>query len=270
MTVNFQGISTHFHHGILAGVPHRVVHVEGSTAWFGEIRECGKTKPTHYMICPHKSALTCESSPGFQFNAPGFIDPSNGRFITRSHLFVKNATEQGVAYPPDDEGISTFEKHVIPLTSLKANYSFSSEVVMNGRAGVYFDVFAGSIQATPRPFQVSATIQTAGPPVIRVLPIVFSDTPGAAEITLPTDTAVITLSNESFYCQNFDFLLHLVTGRAGIPRQILEPIESDEHCTPAKAVEQLQRAIQAGYPATWPDSSDGTPPNDSCSDSRYP
>ncbi|HEX7150307.1 MAG TPA: hypothetical protein VF618_02380 [Thermoanaerobaculia bacterium] len=225
LTVHFHGICTHFI-GIVPGIPHRVVLPDATALQLGivNVADSGGT----YFLMPHFSILRMTNTVIQQtIGIPGAID--GGNIIDGVRLQVANPSRVGNHY--DDSFIAGVPR----LKDFVDQYAYSEEVVIGGRAAVYFDLFSAVfVVPFPEPqtqaTDVIATIDTIGAPELLVT--TFRGGP-AARFNLAAhpedDDAEVELlvANQGMDCfaptNQLDFLLHYLTARTGIPRQLRSP-----------------------------------------------
>jgi hypothetical protein len=148
-----------------------------------------------------------------------------GNIFSGVHLSVPNAVGAGVRYAA--------EYDVASITSYVEHYAYSPEVVLGGSAAVYFDVFSATMSSCPEAdhaIDVTATIETDGAPELLATPF-FGGTPLRIPLTAlgqdPDETVELLVANQGMDCEtqenHFDFLLHYLTSRTGIPRRLTQP-----------------------------------------------
>ena len=298
LTIRFAGLCTHFHHGLVRGVPHRVVLPDATNFTTGFLT-APKTvpkpnlnqDPVLYYLLPHFAQL--EVDDGERINVPPLVDNvpavSNGDIQAGIRIQVVNAVNEEMKY----------KKHVAPkLTDYVSDYSFSSDVVLHGRAACYFDLYGGEVTTvtTQTKFggatQTLVTLKTQGPPELLVTPIAPSGPkPRSFRLHLGSSNqseVQLTVKNLEFLSAEhavdhqggaFDFLLHYLTARGGIPQSIskLTPGLLPKHLVSAtkkdlaNTLEKLAAALKHNVSndlqrrLITPDAV--TP---SCSDSQYP
>jgi hypothetical protein len=258
VTFQFSGVCTHFRGGSVAGVPYRVVLPDATKVNFGglQVRK-GKPpqQPALYWTVPHFPSLqlfgnvgsSCSGpipdvshSPNLtsQLSVPGLLD-DKGAFLAGARLQVLNSTNSVI---DDQIGVGG----LIPsLTTFYPGYVPSSDVVLNGRAACYLDLFGGCVwareQDDPKPPVVLFKVETNGRPQLMVTPLAHSiDTP---VVTAPSSTSieltpilgsldedfVILVHNlephdasgdPAFDGGNFDYMLHYLTANGGIPEVV--------------------------------------------------
>lgn len=297
LNILFAGICTHFK-GVVAGVPHRVVLPDATRISTGFISVVDDTPPMLYYLTPHFPTLAVDSQvdlsvPGQAADLP-LIDRGNVRLGVR--LQVINSLDCELKYT---------DFHNTPkLTRFMPDYNFSDDVVLNGRASCYLDVFGGHVTTLKPPpdnpngpHRVRIQMQTDGPPELLVTPLLplvtEPDSPPpfkAQRLPLaasgPNKEITLFIKNLEVFAEisaeqgegSFDYLLHYLTARGGVPLSIKhrtpgmppksEPLPST---TPEKigvALNKLAGLLGAGpaAPAQLPQHF-LTP---SCSDSQYP
>jgi hypothetical protein len=284
LTIHFRGICTHFHHNVLPGVPHRVVLVDATSFRTGLVATEGPAATpvlSEYYLQPHIPTLHSLDA-SFSFDAPGLVE--KGHIRSGVHLTVPNAVGYGVAYAGFQK--VTYEEAVPSVTSFTDHYTYSSDVVLAGRAAAYLDIHSGTISAVKDEAQVThvqAVIRTYGRPVLRMTPLaehLGAGAPAFTDLVLPTGTgtkAEMALANscwtpfEGSAEETNDYLLHLLTERAGIPRNVSRPKFELVPQSQESALEGLRKLFELGYPKSFIIATEGPPgTNESCSDARYP
>jgi hypothetical protein len=126
--------------------------------------------------------------------------------------------------------------------------------------------------------QIVIEMQTDGPPMLSITP--FRSTAPATNLTLDSDELLV--ANLEIDRQDddppFDYLLHYLTERTGIPTRLAHPTPgmgltppSSTQESVAKALHGLARVVASGKPT--PQQLASINPNDigpSCADTRYP
>jgi hypothetical protein len=205
--------------------------------------------------------------------------------LARIRLQIVNAVEDELTYDTD----------VTPkLTDFLPGYTFSSEVVLGGRAACYFDFYGGHVSSETVPSgatQTVVTVTTKGRPELLVTPLAAADRPGSAQRLCLGDEGAsdvsmtvrnLELANERKAPDQqggaFDFLLHYLTARGGIPQSIgrrtpgMQPeLTSATSEDLAATLRDLAAVLEPGAPnhtrRTLRPVGEVTP---SCSDSQYP
>jgi len=218
--VIFHGICTHFI-GVVPGVPHRVVLPDSSALQLG-IVEVEASQGTYFLM-PHFPVLRMQDAAVHEgINVEGAIE--RGNITDGVRLQIANARDTGGNhYGPE------FNKVVPHVAEFVDRYVYSDEVVTGGRAGVYFDLWNATIeQWLPSvSIDVVATIQTDGAPALLVT--TFADGhPHRFDLATDPDAEVrLWVANQGMDCDtpmnSFDFLLHYLTNRTGIPRHLKQP-----------------------------------------------
>jgi len=233
LTLKFSGICTHFRNGVVPGVPHRVVLPDATRLQTGLItvqEPDGSTPPpVMYYLTPHFPSIKVVSHE-VDLAVPGLIS-KKGHILSGVRLQVINAVDGDMVEEDDD----------FPgLTAFVPGYSYSSDVVLNGRAACYFDVFSGTLKTHPPlvpsgPRRVVITVKTDGPPELLVTPLISLGEQGKSyrrllgtdespDVTLKVRNVEEVL--EGYFIAedhgDFDFLLHYLTARGGIPQIIKE------------------------------------------------
>lgn len=235
LIIETHGICTHFRYGVVSGVPHRVVladttHIQAGTVAIADQPEPGmspvnpqESGPVLYYLTPHFPHLEIVEGP--ELSVPHLL--RHGDFLKGTRLQVLNCVEQGIDYT--DENALNAPR----LTSYYPDYVPSDDVVLNGRASCYFDVYGGSVGYVPppkpgRPGYMTIAMQTYGPPELLVTPLAPSATAHRVQIPTPTDPNVpirLKLRNAELMSElraeddlgAYDFMLHYLTARGGIP-----------------------------------------------------
>lgn len=230
LTIETHGICTHFTHGVVSGVPHRVVlpnatHIQSQTI------AVGHHAPVLYYLVPHFPQLEVPGGP--DLTAGELL--RHGDVLLGARLQVINCIDRRIEYVHTGKG-----PH---LSEYDPDYAISGDVVLQGRAACYFDVYGGVVTYHPpqRPDGagfISIRMRTDGPPELLVTPLAqWSElAPEAHRVPLgesTDDASPVTLkvrnvelarelpADESF--GKFDFLLHYLTARGGIPASIVKP-----------------------------------------------
>jgi hypothetical protein len=216
--VIFHGVCTHFI-GVVPGIPQRVVLPDASAFRIGLLRV-----PDHgegsYALMPHFPILRlADPAVQDQISIPAVID--RGNILDSVHLQIANAV--GPTPQPDLVALG-----VPSLRTFVHDYVYSEDVITGGRAGVYFDIHHAAAETVTEfdngGLEVVVTIETAGPPILRATPF-FGGTPHDFPLLAPNDPAEsvnLWVANQGMDCDseenNFDFVLHFLTGRSGIPQ----------------------------------------------------
>jgi hypothetical protein len=286
LTFRFRGICTHFRYGVAAGVPHRVVLPDATQVMAGVVTVQNVTpEPVFYYLTPHFPQLELESG-STALTIPGLIH--NGDIVSGVRLQVINAVDREMSYLDD---------RVPRLTEFVPDYNFASEVVLGGRAMCYVDLYGGTVwseqPADPeRPLQLFIKVSTEGPPELLVSPLL---SPGKPAISYrlplaregePPDVTLFVKNLEAVLERpseeqsgEFDYLLHFLTARGGIPETVVRPTPGMPKTPRSATKERFAHALHqlgdlllpppAGAPSkrTLLGDLDVTP---SCSDSGYP
>jgi|GEM_PF-1047689 len=303
LTIDFRGVCTHFHHNFVPGVPHRVVLPNASAFMVGLLGVPTDQNPIApawqtYALLPHVPSLSVdgEATPPLASLHALFAD--NGYLITPCQLQILNAIDDGVSYPPfttpapgdPSDPTTSFLMTVPQLTTFVSTYTPSEDVIRQGRASAYFDIFAGRIDAFAdgSEIRVRATILTDGPPQLGITPLTPGDQPASGVIvtlapptgTPPDSPIPITMRFGNIgACKdgisNYDFLLHYLTDVAGIPRNLtasLPGMNEPDPCPQEGALEILKELFEHEFPRKFPASLNDafSETSASCSDSRYP
>jgi hypothetical protein len=287
LTIRFAGICTHFRQGMVAGVPHRVVLPDASRfiTDLVIVAEAPVAAPILYFLMPHfpqlevwKSRVPLNVPP---FEESGSMAVKDGDILTGIRLQVANAVDREIIYASEDA--------TPRLSSFVQSYTFSPDVVLNGRAACYFDLFGGRIfstVATGGATQTFVEINTDGPPELLVTPLSSSTSSITAASLVLGDEPEVTLIVKNLEAADrerkldhqggaFDFLLHYLTATGGIPRTIQSVTPGMRHQNLVSATrEDLARALEGmGDILRHPTRRVLVHPEEvtpSCSDSRYP
>lgn len=282
LVVNFRGVCTHFHHNYVPGIPHRVVLPDATPAIPGLLTGPWLSDPTDpglwdsYLLMPHFPMIVTDPPEAASFTTSGLIDIL-GTVITPCRMEILNAIDPTVTYP---DGV--FMSNVPQLTTYFAGYTPSDDVVVNGRASAYFDISAGVISSdqSGANVHVTATIQTDGPPQLRISALSTEGLP-VPTVTFPlpssptSSVSTLLIGNIGLVCDDgrskYDFLLHYLTSTVRIPRSLTQatPGMSSGDLCPATPREALIKLADSGYPKT-PHFQADFDTSAACSDSRYP
>src|SRR4051794_17398360 len=109
LTLNFQGICTHFRYGVAAGVPHRVVLPDATPIRTGfiTVQDLPAIEdPIFYYIAPHFPQLSLDPNTA-DLTIPPSSGSDAGRLIRQGdirsgvRLQILNTKESGIEYPDD-------------------------------------------------------------------------------------------------------------------------------------------------------------------------
>jgi hypothetical protein len=298
LTLRFAGICTHFRFGFARGVPHRVVLPDASRLTMGllTVREAEPlaSEQVLYYLLPHFAQFEVEGADPELLYVPPLVSDGgavmrNGDVFGGIRVEVANAVDRELIYHNDTTP---------NLAEYYPAYSISGDVVLDGRAACYFDVYGGvvsSVRSKAGAAQTLIQMETDGPPQLLVTPLATSNSaPKSFLLPLQSDaqTSETTLvvknleagpEEHSHINQShgaFDFLLHYLTARGGIPQVIksttpgmtqksLESVTKDEL---AQVLEKLADLLLAqpipGSPQRKLMTAQEITP--SCSDSQYP
>jgi len=244
LTIKCLGICTHFRHGVVAGVPHRIVLPDTTSFMSGflTVQDIPQTsEAVLYYITPHFPALALERPLPYggklaasdSLTIPGLIE--DGRFRTSLRMQIINAQDTEVVYA--DGGVAS-------LTDFVPNYNFASDVVLNGRASCYFDLYGGTVASEEDKdgaLRAVITVKTDGPPVLLVSRLDASIPAANASPNQGVKSYRLNLATEfdprevTLHVRNvetlqevkdedagggYDYLLHYLTARGGIPQTI--------------------------------------------------
>jgi hypothetical protein len=287
LTIRFAGICTHFRQGVVAGVPHRVALPNAAFFRTGvvTVKQTPEVipSPMAYSLMPHFAQLEVAGGEASKLSVPALVNDGgyaiqNGDILSGVRLQVRNCVDQHLFY----------DNYTAPrLTDFVPFYSYSGDVVSGGRAICFFDLFGGKVTSCRAPggaVQTIVQIETDGVPELLVTPLGKSDTPprsvrlplfvpeGRNETTLLVKNLEEVQDGADGQQKAFDFLLHYLTDRGGIPQVISLPMPGMESARPsappvdvARVVKSLEAPSGARRVLTHPD--EVTP---SCSNSQYP
>jgi hypothetical protein len=248
------------------------------------VEESPIPQPVLYYLLPHfgqvevaggKVALNVTS-----FGKGGGMALKDGDILNGIRLQVVNAIDQEMYYADD-------QTH--NLREFVPNYTLSNEVVLNGRAACYFDLYGGNVSTRVVKGGAKQTLvemTTDGPPELLVTPLAPATTPvRSARLPLGDDLEIwLDVKNLEACHQEehldhqggaFDFLLHYLTATGGIPQSIKQVLPGMEHHNLVSATrEDLARTLHGLADMLMPRTrrtlvspEEATP---SCSDSQYP
>lgn len=274
LTITFAGICSHFR-DVVPGIPHRVVIPDTSAVRFGYIQLAEQDEPARYFVLPHFAIIRTGPKTS-TFSVPHLIQ--DGYIYRGARLTVLNAIENELTYEHSYHQTPSIRHYV-------SDYNISEDVVLGGRAAAYFDVYAGAVSTVrPKPdgaIHVVVTMHTDGPPRLLVTGFGSADTP-SRPFVVELDSPDLLVGNMELDAADtdptFDYLLHYLTARGGIPAVLARPTPGmgprPNNKSPhqiARALEGLAKVIEHGGPTREqvmqisPD--DLTP---ACSDTRYP
>lgn len=220
VNVIFHGVCTHFI-GVVPGIPQRVVLPDASALRLGflHVPDAGTGS---YALLPHFPILRLvDKAVQEQITIPTVIE--RGNITNGVRLEIANAV--GPRPEPDLAG-----QGLPSLRSYVYDYVYSQDVVTGGRAAAYFDIHhaaSETVATFPNGGQeVVVTIDTDGPPILRATPF-FGGTVHEFPLTADDTTPVnFWVANQGMDCEteqnNFDFVLHYLTERSGIPRDFTQ------------------------------------------------
>ena len=224
LSVMFHGICSHFM-GVVPGVPHRVVLPEAAAIRFELLDFAGeRSSGKPYFLLPHMALVTSDAPDSrARFELKGSM--KDGLIFSGVRMQVANAIDPVITYQ---------DLQLLPrLTQFVEDYVPSEEVVLGGRAMCYFDIFGGNllVHTFANSTVVTATFETREEPELLVTPFLSSqtpeDTPVRNRIALGSGDVHLHVTNLGIQClegdQRFDFLLHYLTGKQGIPRVLTSP-----------------------------------------------
>lgn len=231
LTIKTLGICTHFGHGAVGGVPHRVVLPDATNIVTGLLTVKNspvlRPSPVAYYLVPHFPRL--ETSEEVELTIPGLL--TRGHIQSGIRIEVVNCVDRELVYQDDDTP---------KLTHYEPEYTFSSDVVLHGRAACYLDVYGGTVSWMPPPPKGGAgsvliNMKTDGPPELRVttlapwtgtasqshcLPLAASGGKPREVLFLMENLELVMERPAEELHGEFDFLLHYLTARGGIPQSI--------------------------------------------------
>ncbi|HEV7426513.1 MAG TPA: hypothetical protein VGQ46_09105 [Thermoanaerobaculia bacterium] len=143
------------------------------------------------------------------------------------------------------------------VSSFVSQYSYSEDVVLGGQAACYFDVLAGKVSIIPAlgngPAHIMIEIETDKSPVLQVTPFRNRAT-AAKRVTVHLERATDAISHMLLVgnmdldsrdtVQNFDYLLHYLTARGGIPKVITWPPPGLTPDPPRQSASDMAKALQ--------------------------
>ena len=261
LTIIFAGICTHFRQGVAAGVPHRVVLPDATNFVTGYLTVPDAPAPDRgrvlYYLMPHYAQLELDGGPEIQ--VPSLIGSDgpavkDGDILAPIRLQVVNAVDQKLEYAGEDFTRS--------LTEFVPDYTFSSDVVLNGRAACYFDLYAGRVSSylvQDGASQTRVEMTTDGVPELLVTPLASSSSgpvrsyrlqlssdQEVEEVTLTVKNLELAGAEPNLDEQGgaFDYLFHYLTARGGIPQTI-------QQLTPGMQPENLVSVTQEELAGTF-------------------
>jgi hypothetical protein len=251
LVIETLGICTHFTHGVASGVPHRVVLPNCTQIQSNTLTLPRQSRVLYYLI-PHFPQL--EVSGEVELTIPGMLH--YGDVLIGTRLQVINCIDQHVVYLDDDTP---------KLTDFDPDYSFSGDVVLQGRAACYFDIYGGRVSyQKPKTAngagRVRIEMQTDGPPELLATPLdpwVGPRGPAACRVSLgaaedPLRPITLIVRNVELIAEkladeqwgSFDFLLHYLTARGGIPDWIARPTPGMPEAPASVTPERLASALR--------------------------
>lgn len=225
LNIWFRGVCVHFHN-VAPGIPHRVVLPDASAFQLGMV-DVDQVNSVPYFILPHFAVVrTAVLADQERLNVEQVME--HGNIFDGVRLQVANATGDHITYD------STYFQ-INSITDYVFDYAYADEVVLGGRAACYFDLFSGTLEKVMIPgttaSAVRATITTDGPPKLLATPFFpASAAPPVSLITLTGtgDVVDLAVANFGIDCDSeddkFDFLLHYLTAKGGIPRRLSQPV----------------------------------------------
>ena len=292
LTVRFAGVCTHFRHGVVAGVPHRVVLPDASQIKTGLLTvravPVSHPKPAFYYLLPHFAQIEVAGADSAKLFVPPLVQDgapamSQGDLLTGLRLQVRNTIEREMVYRDDKTP---------KLLDYDPEYAISGDVVFGGRAACYFDFFGGNVSSllvSGGAMQTIVQLTTDGAPELLVTPLASSHAPTRSFVLpLPveenmTELSLVVKNLEPMLVERgdqmggaFDFLLHYLTARGGIP-QVISKVTPGMSLAALQApsLEDFADALRALAALATPTDArrELRPPDEvtpSCSDSQYP
>jgi hypothetical protein len=307
LSIEFQGICAHFR-GVVPGVPHRVVLPDASALRLGLVDVQGMPAPIPYALMPHIAGIVVDR-PDLAHDPPKFFEAQSkfniedlmvlGAVVGGVRVQIVNASQTELQYHESYDDVPSIREFV-------PHRNFSADVVLGGRAALYFDFFAGDVRSETvggpggGAMRTIVTVETDGPPVLLITPFFPTEELGVPLITpsLPAqepvaagpqpmrsylvalDEATQKLIVGNFdligFAPGFDYLWHFTVMQGGIPRKLatfppgMQGAVWDETVLAAvlDGYARVLKLIEQAM-AWWPlVILMGTEP--SCSDSRFP
>lgn len=205
LNITFAGICTSIYDTV-PGVPLRVVLPDASAVRFGFVRIPGPDGHLHnvgYYLMPH-IALARDRVLG------GRCLP-----LTASYLEILNAKSQKLCV----------QNAGFRLAEFKTNVELSPQVVFEGLAMAYFDIFGGRVWTDGKGDEarvLRVSIKTDGTPKIAIKPLPGTILPQDVTKTIETHELHVTNLDIDGGVEDthFDFLGNYLVTRRGIPRQL--------------------------------------------------
>jgi hypothetical protein len=205
LKITFQGVCTSVF-GVVPGVPMRTVLPNAMAIRFGAVKVPGSDGAPHnvdYYLMPHIPLIRDRMT--------------NGRHLLLDGLYMKivNAIPQPFCWEPGGYSLTEFRNDV----------QLSSNVVFEGNAAAYFDVFCGRVWtegAEDEPFTTHVSIKTEGPPRISIKSLPGAITQFETEQTIDTGELWVTNLDVQAAVEDtqFDFLLNYLVAAGGIPKEL--------------------------------------------------
>jgi hypothetical protein len=206
LNITFSGICTHIHR-LVPGVPMRTVLPDATALLFGVVRipgADGALRNAYYYLMPHVAKIRDSlNNPGWQ------------HLLTGHYLKVINAKQQPFCREPGGFSLTEFKKDV----------ALSPDVVFEGNAMAYFDIFGGRVwhEGTGNePRTTRVCIKTEGTPQLLIAPLPGTVLP--VEKVVPIETHELYVSNLDLEAatedSQFDFLMNYLVAKGGIPSQL--------------------------------------------------
>lgn len=301
LTITFAGIMTHFYDcipvaSVAANIPMRTVLPDTLGINMGVVkREQNETRSNQpleigYYLMPHVTVISDVSN---------IVDGSNYIPLLGAHMQLANEVTAAFVPPPFDDGYH--------LKDYVSDLKISWDVVQNGNANGYFDIFSGTasvlgIKNDPAsPLKTQVIIETDGTPLLNIKPFMGSPMNLSkhpflnADGQWPLPNGELWVTNHDFDSGTEDvpieFLLNYLVAEGGLPRVLAKNIPGmTDELSPltlallGKRLKDLGEMVETYHPPTNP-----TAPavltreslalsgiarrvdlDQSCSDSRFP
>jgi hypothetical protein len=203
LNITFAGVCTSIYN-IVPGVPMRTVLPNALAVRFGAIKIPGADGHLHnveYYLMPHLPMIRDRLRGGNHLPLTGY------------YLTVSNAKPQPFCRTPGGFSLGEFVKDV----------ALDPDVVFEGNAAAYFDVFGGRVWTEGNKEENLITrvcIRTEGTPRISITPLPGTIMPLDAEPSIETDELYVTNLDFEAATEDapFDFLLNYLVAKGGIPK----------------------------------------------------
>lgn len=290
LNIETHGICTHFTAGVVSGVPHRVV-LPNATHIQTQMVSIAGQGPILYYLVPHFPHIEVVGGP--DLTCERLL--RGGRFLTGVRLQVTNCRNlEFVNEAREAPGLLDYDPDYVP----------SADVVLQGRAACYLDVYGGTVSYHPPKRTngagfMSISMETDGPPELLVTSLApwhtLDQVSTAYRFTLgestdPLKPVTVKLRNVELLRElpadehfgGYDFLLHYLTARGGIPADIVSKTpgmpKDPQQVQPermAEALVELAKMVARAQDVHDPDAvlAALSPEDDltsSCAPSQYP